>query len=180
MLMIPGKLIALLTFPGIILHEFAHRLACNIVGVKVLKTCYFQLKNPSGYVVHKPVKTIFESFLITIAPIIVCYGCASLIILFTNNLASGFLWWFGMWVAFSFAMNALSSNEDINNLWAYLRKDKFLVEHEGKYYEVSFPSPLAWRIIIYPFSSVIKLLNALKPLWADVIISILLIIVLIG
>ena len=180
MILIPGELIAILTFPGVILHEFAHKLACSLVGVKVLHTCYFQLKNPCGYVIHEPSKTIFESFLITIAPIIVCYGCASIVILCIHDLTSGLVWWFGMWVAFSFAMHALSSNEDIANLWAFLRGNEVYFEYEEQYYVVSFTSPIIWRILLYPLGGVVILLNALKPLWVDAIISVLLIMVIIG
>jgi len=43
-------LIALVTFPGIILHEWAHKFFCDRTGVPVYKTCYFRLGNPAGYV----------------------------------------------------------------------------------------------------------------------------------
>ena len=35
MFMIPGFLVALVTFPGIICHEIAHKFFCDIAGVPV-------------------------------------------------------------------------------------------------------------------------------------------------
>jgi len=171
MILIPGELIAVLTFPGVILHEFAHKIACNLLDIKINQICYFQAKNPSGYVIHEPPNTIFESLLITIMPIIIGYGCAAFIALITNDLATNFLWWVGMWFSFSLSMHALSSSEDVDNLWAYLRGQRFILEHEGQYVEISYTSPLTWRIVLYPLGTIIKIISALRVLWADAIIS---------
>lgn len=55
MFFIPGELISALTFPGVILHEWAHKLFCKRLGVKVLEVKYFQIgKKVAGYVVHEP------------------------------------------------------------------------------------------------------------------------------
>lgn len=52
-MIIPGFLISILTFPGVIVHEIAHQLFCRICGVAVLDVCYFKAGNPAGYVVHE-------------------------------------------------------------------------------------------------------------------------------
>lgn len=46
MIIIPGFLISLLTFPGVMVHEFAHQLFCRIMRVPVYDVVYFQAKNP--------------------------------------------------------------------------------------------------------------------------------------
>jgi Putative zincin peptidase len=71
MFFIPGFLISLVTFPGIIVHELAHQLFCRLQGVAILKTCYFQLGNPAGYVVHEIPKYPHQSLLIGIGPFLV-------------------------------------------------------------------------------------------------------------
>src|SRR5437762_10128220 len=50
---IPGQLIAILTFPGVIVHEAAHQLFCRLFRVAVLDVCYFRVGNPAGYVLHE-------------------------------------------------------------------------------------------------------------------------------
>lgn len=71
MIIIPGFLISMLTFPGVMVHEFAHQLFCRLFGVPVYDVVYFQMKNPSGYVVHEPAENPLASFMISVGPFIV-------------------------------------------------------------------------------------------------------------
>jgi hypothetical protein len=48
MFFIPGQLISLLSFPGIIVHEFAHLIFCRLRKVAILDVCYFRFDNPAG------------------------------------------------------------------------------------------------------------------------------------
>jgi len=50
MIIIPGWLIALVTFPGVILHEYVHKRVAMAVGLQVYKVVYFRIGNPAGYV----------------------------------------------------------------------------------------------------------------------------------
>ena len=52
MIIIPGWLIALVTFPGVIVHEAAHFLFCRLRRVAVFDVCYLRFGNPAGYVIH--------------------------------------------------------------------------------------------------------------------------------
>lgn len=52
-MIIPGFLISIVTFPGVIVHEMAHQIFCRLCGVAVFDVCYFRFGNPSGYVVHE-------------------------------------------------------------------------------------------------------------------------------
>ena len=49
MIPIPGLLIALATFPGVIVHEAAHMLFCRLRGVAIFKVCFFRVGNPAGH-----------------------------------------------------------------------------------------------------------------------------------
>src|SRR3989338_6882775 len=71
MLFIPGFVISLLTFPGVIAHEFSHRLFADLAKVPVYKVCYIRLGNPAGYVIHGSVKGLKNAFLISVGPLII-------------------------------------------------------------------------------------------------------------
>ena len=88
MFLIPGTLISVLTFPGVIVHEGGHRLFCSLAGVRVYKTCYFRLGNPAGYVIHGPVHSYGAAFLISVAPFIVNTAIALLIFSIAVNVSS--------------------------------------------------------------------------------------------
>jgi hypothetical protein len=50
---IPGELVSLLTFPGVIIHEIAHRLLCDIQNIPVYDVRYFIVwSRRAGYVIH--------------------------------------------------------------------------------------------------------------------------------
>ena len=69
--MIPGFIITILTFPGVIVHELAHELVCALLGVRVRKVCYFRVGNPPGYVVHDSPETVMGHILIGTGPFLV-------------------------------------------------------------------------------------------------------------
>lgn len=68
MFFIPGFLITILTFPGVIVHELAHQIFCRICRVAVFDVCYFKFGNPAGYVVHEHPKNAYSQILIGIGP----------------------------------------------------------------------------------------------------------------
>jgi hypothetical protein len=76
MILIPGFIISLLTFPGVIVHEWAHKIACNLFGVAVSRVVYFKLDfklagGEAGYVQHEIPKRYIESLCISSAPLFV-------------------------------------------------------------------------------------------------------------
>lgn len=71
MFMVPGFLIALITFPGVIVHELGHLIFCKLMKVPIYDVKYFQMKNPCGYVVHEPTENPWKTFIISIGPFIV-------------------------------------------------------------------------------------------------------------
>ena len=70
-MLIPGVLISLATFPGVIVHELAHQLFCRWYKVPVFKVVYFQMDNPVGYVLHEQPREKWHSIMISVGPFIV-------------------------------------------------------------------------------------------------------------
>src|SRR5260370_7616563 len=71
MFFIPGPLIALATFPGVIVHELAHQMFCRWFRVPVLKVCYFRVGNPAGFIIHEPPTKTYQSLFISIGPFLI-------------------------------------------------------------------------------------------------------------
>ena len=84
MLFIPGFLISVVTFPGVIVHELAHQLFCYLMRVPVYEVKYFQMKNPCGYVMHEPTDRPLTNFMISIGPFLVNTLVGALILLPTS------------------------------------------------------------------------------------------------
>lgn len=68
---IPGFLISIATFPGVIVHELAHVAFCKFTDTRVLKVCYFRVGNPAGYVIHEQPGTVWRHILIGVGPFFV-------------------------------------------------------------------------------------------------------------
>lgn len=61
----------LLAAPGVVVHEFAHRQVCRLVGVPVTEVAYFRFGDPPGYVRHAQPGRYRDSFAISVAPFLV-------------------------------------------------------------------------------------------------------------
>ncbi len=124
MIFIPGKIVGIVTFPGVIVHELAHQLFCRIYKVPVFEVCYFQTEDPLGYVVHEKPSSDFQATMISIGP-------------FFLNTIVGFLLGFPatvqykfhnanvldyllIYLAVSIAMHAFPSTGDAKNLWEHI------------------------------------------------------------
>lgn len=132
MFFIPGFMIAILTFPGVMVHEIAHRFFCDIFGVPVYEVCYFRVAvtGPSGYVIHGEVNKLSAAFWIAVGPFIInTFLCA--LIAFPavlamratesmNPLAELFL----LWVSISIGMHAFPSKQDLDNFHAQIKAGK--------------------------------------------------------
>src|SRR5579872_135010 len=69
---IPGELIALITFPGVIIHEIAHRFFCDFNKVPVYGIQYFiPLSENAGCVIHERTSKLSHAFFIASGPLIV-------------------------------------------------------------------------------------------------------------
>jgi hypothetical protein len=155
---IPGQFIAIATFPGVIVHEAAHMFFCKLRKVAVFDAVFFQVADPSGYVIHERTENFTSTFLISMGPFfintILCF-----MICFPAYLPMSFfnmsspLSFFLMWLGISIGMHAIPSSQDAQNIWeqATQRAREF--------------HPLA--LISLPLVLLIYLFNFLRFFWAD-------------
>jgi hypothetical protein len=120
--MIPGFLIAIVTFPGVIVHEAAHMLFCRLRRVAVMDVCFFRLGNPCGYVIHEQPDNFTTSFLITVGPFIVNSALCLLFCLPAFFPVYVFhvkdpLSYVMIWLGVSIGMHAFPSTGDAKGLW---------------------------------------------------------------
>lgn len=110
----------MLTFPGVVLHEAAHWMACERAGVQVYDVKLFELfGNPPGYVRYEAADTSTTAALITFAPLVVntiatiIMGVLiGLFLLLDVNAAAIIPAWLGI----SFGLHAFPSNVDASVL----------------------------------------------------------------
>jgi len=127
---IPGELIALLTFPGVILHEISHRFFCDIYNIPVYAISYFSpLSKKAGHVIHGRTDNIYHKFLIAIGPLIInsiiCmlltfpFACSVYLhTTFVDYVCPSLSLPFAImaWIGYSSGFNAIPSNQDMNGL----------------------------------------------------------------
>jgi hypothetical protein len=157
-MIIPGQLVSLATFPGVIVHEAAHMFFCRLRGIAVLDVRFFRIGNPAGYVVHEPPNKFTTAFLISLGPFVV-NSLLCMLICFPAFLpvrmfgVSHPLSYFLLWLGVSIGMHAFPSIGDGQSLLAQARK------------EVSSFNLLA--ILSYPLVWAIYIANVLRFFWLD-------------
>jgi hypothetical protein len=161
--MIPGFLIAILTFPGVIVHEAAHMLFCKIRHVPIFDVCFFRFGNPVGYVAHGKIDDFTSSFLVAVGPFLVNSVLCIFICLpaFVPVRIFGLgdpLSYFLLWLGISIGMHAFPSTQDASNLYAHAK------QAAGRL------NPLA--ILSFPLVGAIYVANILTVLWFDYIYGI--------
>jgi hypothetical protein len=157
-IVIPGWLIGLVTFPGVIVHEAAHLFFCKLWRVAVFDVCFFRLGNPAGYVLHERPASFTSSFFIAVGPFIInsllcvlfCFPAFVPVRVFGKaDPISYFLIWLGI----SIGMHAFPSNQDANVLWQQAKS------------ATSKWNPLA--LFSFPLVAVIYVANLLRFFWLD-------------
>jgi hypothetical protein len=155
---IPGFLISLITFPGVIVHELAHQLFCRWFKVPVFKVVYFQTGSPAGYVLHETVSNEWHAMLISIGPFFIntiigafiAFPAALPVFKFDNaNIADYLLVYLGV----SIAMHAFPSTGDGKAIWQTLKESD---------------TSLFVKIIGYPIIGLIYLGSLGSFFWLDV------------
>ncbi len=158
MIIIPGFLISLLTFPGVIIHEAAHQLFCRIQGLAVFDVCYFRLGNPAGYVIHEETDNFRKSFFVSMGPFLINSGlcvlfCSAAFIPVWELKVFDPLAYFFYWLGLSMGMNAFPSTQDLSHIWK-------LAPGEAKRFNLL-------AVISLPLIAVLYVLNFLRVIWAD-------------
>jgi hypothetical protein len=160
---IPGVLISVLTFPGVIVHEAAHLLFCRLAGLAVFGVCYFRVGNPAGYVIHEPPATYRASFAVSMGPFLlnsvlcVAFCSAGLLPVWELKLQDPVAYFF-LWLGLSIGMHAFPSAQDLKPLFA------------GAGPAIRSGSLLA--IVGLPFIAVLWVGNLLRFFWADLLYGI--------
>lgn len=160
-MVVPGTLISLATFPGVMFHEWAHKSACQRYDIPVYEVVYFRLGNPAGYVHHAEPSRFRESFAVSGAPFVLNSILAVLLILpypylqdfaASGTVAAGWLSIGLAWLALSVGMHAVPSRGDARNVWRRMRADWRL-------------SPFV--LLAAPVVMAIYLFDLLRFFWAD-------------
>jgi hypothetical protein len=160
MIFIPGWLIAVVTFPGIIVHEAGHMLFCRLRHVAVLEVCYLRVADPPGYVIHEKCADFTTTFLVSVGPAILntvlcfllCFPAFIRVRAFELGDPPSYLL---LWLGLSIGMHAFPSTQDGANLWA---EAKVAVQQRGLLAFVSFPLVVG-----------IYIANLLRMVWFDLI-----------
>ncbi len=164
---IPGWIITILTFPGVMLHEFSHWIMCDLFNVKVHEVKFFSLKevefssifdaSPVGWVIHEKPKKFLQSFFISTGPFFINTFLALILFRLMINFGGSetYIGLFFGWLAISFAVNSFPSNGDAEVLW-----EEGNEELKNKNYLVLFA---------YPIIFFIYLANLLSVIWFDFI-----------
>ena len=156
--MIPGFLVAIATFPGVMVHEAAHMLFCKWRGVAIIDVCFFRFGNPAGYVVHEKIDDFTTSFLVSVGPffinsllcILICLPAyVPVRVLGLEHPLSYVLLWLGV----SIGMHAFPSMQDGAGLWQAARQ------------AAARGNVLA--IVSFPLVVVIYAANVLSFFWVD-------------
>lgn len=130
MTLIPGFLISLITFPGVIIHELAHFLFCRILGIPVYAVCYFRLGNPAGYVIHaKPARWDHQIligcgpfFINSVLGAILVFPSVLRVLEFGNSESAIDL--ILIWLGVSVAMHAIPSTGDAESMWSAIKTNQ--------------------------------------------------------
>jgi hypothetical protein len=131
--LIPGFIISWITFPGVIVHEFAHQLFCYLYKIPVYEVAYFRFGNPAGYVAHGPAKKPWHGVMAAIGPFFVnsilgaIIGAPAILPIIQFQSADPLDWVLG-WLGVSIAMHSFPSTGDAQVIW-HVVKDRSVPFH---------------------------------------------------
>jgi|SRR4030095_7464075 len=156
-MIISGPAFALFTFPGVIMHEIAHRFMCDILQIPVYEINYFSGgETQAGHVCHHKTNNVNHDLLIGFAPLIInSFFCMLFTLPYGSTLmitGAGIVNYQSMfiyWVGISMGVHAFPSNHDLHDGWIHLRKNN-------------------GSLVIRSLCSIMQLLNQLSFFWIDV------------
>ena len=162
MFFIPGFVISAATFPGVMVHEFAHQLFCRFFRVSIFHVCYFQFGNPAGYVLHEKASKPLHQILIGLGPFFVNTILGAVIALpgiigvikFGGEQPLDYVL---LWLGVSIAMHSFPSTQDASGIWDAIKDEN-----------------LSWplKIIFTPFVGLIFVGAIGAFFWLDLIYGI--------
>lgn len=122
---VPGFVTAIITFPGVILHEIAHKFFCDLYQVPVYKVNYFVVSSKAGSVVHAVLHHSRKNAIIALAPLLI--NSMICLLFLTPQFLSHFMGtsfistytifdFILIWIGISCGFNALPSKADIAHI----------------------------------------------------------------
>src|SRR2546426_980618 len=158
MFFIPGWLVALATFPGVIVHEAGHLLFCRWFKLAVHDVCFFRLGNPAGYVIHEFRDDFKAIFFVGMGPffvntaLCVVFCSAAFLPVWELEVTDPFAYFF-YWLGLSIGMHAIPSTVDLKAIW------RLAPRAAGR------GNILA--IVSLPVGGLLYVLNFARVFWAD-------------
>jgi hypothetical protein len=158
MFFIPGFVISLLTFPGVIVHETGHLFFCKLFKLEVYDVCFFRLGNPAGYVIHERTDNFTASFFVSMGPffantLLCVLFCSAAFLPVWELKVDDILAYFFYWLGLSIGMHSFPSTGDLSNIWeqapAKAKRGNLLA------------------IISLPLVGLLYVLNFARVVWAD-------------
>ena len=145
--------------PGVITHELSHHIFCIIFNTKVIKVCYYNFKDSSGYVRHERPKHLYQDVLIAVAPFFLNTFIGGLVAYPTiinkfSTLGLLTLNWrdiLSMIISISIGMRAIPSKCDALSMWNVVGES-----------DMDFLLKIITKLIITPLVLMIFLLNFLS------------------
>ena len=145
--------------PGVVIHELSHHIFCIIFDTKVIKVCYYNFTDSSGYVRHERPKHLYQDVLIAIAPFFINTLLGGLVAYPTiinkvQTLGLLSINWrdiLGILISISIGMQAIPSKSDALSMWNFIGES-----------DMNFPLKVIARLIIAPLILVVFLLNFLS------------------
>jgi hypothetical protein len=158
MIPIPGWLISLVTFPGVIVHEAGHLLLCRAFKLAVFDVCFFRIGNPAGYVVHENTDDFNTIFFVSMGPFFVntvfcILFCSAAFLPVWELEVRDPLAWFFYWLGLSIGMHAFPSPDDLKHIWKLAPANA----REGN----------VLAIVSLPIVALLYVLNLARFVWAD-------------
>jgi hypothetical protein len=158
MFFIPGPVIALLTFPGVIVHETGHFFFCRLFRLAVFDVCFFRFGNPAGYVIHERTDNFKALFFVSMGPFFVntllcMVFCTAAFLPVWELKTQDPLAYFFYWLGLSIGMHAFPSKDDLSNIWE-------LAPAKAKHGNVL-------AVLSLPLIAILYVLNYARFFWAD-------------
>lgn len=120
------RLRRIFTFPGVIVHEVAHKFFCDVTNTPVYKVRYFRISHSNaGNIIHKEANSLKVGLLIGMGPFIVNSLVCMLLTIpigYANLLETGFLissfvrHGIVIWIGYSIGLHAIPNNAYVKNL----------------------------------------------------------------
>jgi hypothetical protein len=158
MFFIPGQLIALVTFPGVIVQETAHLFFCKLFKLKVYDVCFIRIGNPTGYVVHENSENFTAQFFVSMVPffvntlLCVVFCTAAFLPLWELQVFDPLAYFF-YWLGISIGMHSFPSTVDRSHIWKAAPK----LARKGN----------VLAILSLPLAAILVVLGHLRVIWAD-------------